>query len=110
MCIRDRIRPERLLREIGEAEFVRRHQAGLNTLAAFERSPHADDWRELMRLFMVRRTRSFIQNNYARTAEDGRKYLPMSDGARSYFPTRRPRTVGFDLDSETSQYLSLIHL
>lgn len=101
------IRPERLLREIGEAEFVRRHQAGLNTLAAFEKSPHADDWRELMRLFMVRRTRSFIQNNYARTAEDGRKYLPMHDGTRSYFPTRRPRTVGFELDSETSQYAYL---
>ncbi|HHY58356.1 MAG TPA: NgoFVII family restriction endonuclease [Chloroflexi bacterium] len=101
------IRPEQLLREIGEAEFVRRYQAGINTLAAFEKSPHADDWRELMRLFMVRRTRSFIQNHYARTVEDGRKYLPMSDGTRSYFPTRRPRTVSFDLDGETSQYAYL---
>jgi hypothetical protein len=101
------IQPEQLLREIGEAEFVRRHQAGINTLAAFEKSRHADDWRELMRLFMVRRTRSFIQNNYARTAEDGRKYLPMSDGTRSYFPMRRPRTIGFDLDGATSQYAYL---
>ncbi len=101
------IRPEKLLREIGEAEFVRRYQAGINTLAAFEKSPHADDWRELMRLFMVRRTRSFIQNHYARTDGAGRKYLPMNDGARSYFPMRRPRTVGFALNNASSQYAYL---
>ncbi|MBN8509780.1 MAG: DEAD/DEAH box helicase family protein, partial [Burkholderiales bacterium] len=59
------IRPEQLLREIGETEFIRRHQAGLRTLAAFEKSEYADDWRELMRLYMIRRTRSFIKQNYA---------------------------------------------
>jgi len=101
------IRPEHLLRELGEAEFVRRHQAGLNTLAAFAKSTHADDWRELMRLFMVRRTRSFIQNNYARTDGAGRKYLPMSNGTRSYFPLRRPRTLRFDLTGAADQYAYL---
>ncbi len=55
------IRPESLLREIGETEFIRRHQCLVRSLAAFEKSPYADDWRELMRLYMVRRTRSFIQ-------------------------------------------------
>ena len=53
------IRPERLLREIGETEFIRRHQAPVRSLAAFDRSEYADDWRELMRLYLVRRTRSF---------------------------------------------------
>ena len=61
------IRPERLLREIGETEFIRRHQAPVRSLAAFDRSEYADDWRELMRLYLVRRTRSFIQDNYAIT-------------------------------------------
>ena len=42
-------------------------QSPVRSLAAFERSDHADDWRELMRLYMVRRTRSFIQDNYAAT-------------------------------------------
>ena len=51
------IRPEQLLREMGETEFIRRHQAGLRTLAAFEKSAYTDDWRELMRLYMIRRTR-----------------------------------------------------
>ena len=98
------IRPECLLRDIGETEFIRRHQAPVRSLAAFERSDHADDWRELMRLYLVRRTRSFIQDNYASTDPDnGQKYLTFDDGTRSYFPTRVPRTVRFDVDEQYSQ-------
>ena len=95
------VRPERLLREMGETEFLRRHQAPLRSLAAFEKSEHADDWRELMRLYMVRRTRSFVQDNYAATdPADGRRYLTFGDGARSYFPTRAPKTLRFDIDAQ----------
>src|SRR5438105_783729 len=50
------IRPESLLRDIGEVEFQARHQSPLHSLGAFEKSSSADDWRELMRLYMVRRT------------------------------------------------------
>ena len=57
------IRPERLLRDLGETEFIRRHQCPVRSLSAFEKSDYADDWRELMRLYMVRRTRTFIQSN-----------------------------------------------
>ena len=40
-----------------------------------------------MRLYMVRRTRSFIQDNYAETdPANGRKFLTFEDGTRSYFP------------------------
>ena len=86
------IRPERLLREIGETEFIRRHQCSPRSLAAFEKSDYPDDWRELMRLYMVRRTRSFIQDNYAQTdPATGRKYLTFEDGTRSYFPDPRCR-------------------
>ena len=59
----------------------------VSLLDAFEKSGFSDDWRELMRLYLVRRTRSFIKNNYAGTDNsNGRKYLPFSDGTRSYFP------------------------
>ncbi len=93
------IRPERYLRDIGETEFVRRHQASLRSLAAFEHSDYPDDWRELMRLYLVRRTRTFIQENYAETdPESGRKFLTFEDGTRSYFPNRVPRTVMFEID------------
>jgi superfamily II DNA or RNA helicase len=87
------IRPEQLLKEIGEAEFVSRHQCGVRTLAAFEKSEYPDDWRELMRLYMVRRTRNFIKQNYALDDGDGRKYLLMANGNRAHFPNRKPKTV-----------------
>lgn len=95
------IRPDRLLREIGETEFIRRHQAPVRSLAAFDHSEYTDDWRELMRLYLVRRTRSFIQENYAALdPTNGRRYLTFEDGTRSYFPVRVPRTVGFDIDRQ----------
>lgn len=97
------VRPERLLREIGETEFVRKHQCPVRSLAAFEKSEYADDWRELMRLFLVRRTRGFILDNYARTdPKTGQRYLTFGDGARSYFPERLPRTVRFGTDDANS--------
>ena len=104
------VRPERLIRDLTETEFVRRHQCPLRSLAAFEKSEYADDWRELMRLYMVRRTRSFIQDNYAQTdPTNGRRFLTFEDGSRSYFPTRVPRTVAFKLDdaNPSDQYARL---
>jgi helicase-like protein/phospholipase D-like protein len=104
------IRPENLLREIGEVEFSRQHQCGLRTLEAFEKSEHADDWRELMSLFMVRRTRTFIRDNYATLdSHNGRRYLSFADGTRAYFPTRMPKTVRFEIDDDdpSDQYARL---
>src|SRR5262249_1517798 len=104
------IRPERLLKELGETEFLRRHQCPVRSLAAFEKSEYADDWRELMRLYMVRRTRSFIQDNYATVdPTNGRKFLTFEDGTRSYFPTRKPKTVKFKIDERdpSDQYARL---
>lgn len=71
----------------------------MRSLAAFEKSEHADDWRDLMRLYLVRRTRSFIQENYAKPdAARNRKYLEFADGRRSYSSTRVPRTVKFKIN------------
>ncbi len=101
------IRPERLFQDMRETEFIRQHQCSVRSLAAFEHSTHPDDWRELMRLYMVRRTRSFIQDNYA--AYDStrkQKYLTFEDGRRSYFPTRIPKTLKFLVseDDKNDQY------
>ncbi|MCL2829891.1 MAG: phospholipase D-like domain-containing protein [Betaproteobacteria bacterium] len=92
------IRPEQLLSQLGgEHEFIRRHQCGVRTLAAFEKSEIPDDWRELMRLYTVRRTRGFIMQNYARQDEHG-KYLLFPDGTKSYFPRRLPKNLSFGID------------
>ena len=98
------IRPERLLREMGEDAFRAKHQAEPRTLAAFEKSEYPDDWRELMRLFMVRRTRSFIQQHYAHYDEARQRYyLTFEDGTRSYFPVRQPQTLRFALHLQYEQ-------
>jgi SNF2 family DNA or RNA helicase len=100
-------RPEKLLKQIGETEFIRRHQAPLRSIAAFEKSEFADDWRELMRLYLVRRTRSFIKDNYAvKDPRNGRRYLLFEDGSKSFFPVRQPKTVKFEVKGK-SQYSTL---
>jgi superfamily II DNA or RNA helicase len=92
------IRPEKLLAELGgEHEFIRRHQCGVRSLAAFEKSDIPDDWRDLMRLYMVRRTRGFIMQHYAQEDVRG-KYLLFSDGRKSYFPKRLPKNLSFKID------------
>jgi hypothetical protein len=76
----------------------------VRSLAAFEKSDYTDDWRELMRLYMVRRTRSFIQDNYATLdPANGRKFLTFEDGTRSYFPERVPKTVKFKIDDHDAK-------
>lgn len=106
-------RPEKLLKETDERTFEGKYQHSTRCLAAFEKSNYADDWREPMRLYMVRRTRGFIKENYAQTDEQsGRKYLLLENGERTYFPDRIPRTVKFPVDpkSKTDPYARLYSL
>ncbi|MFH7028804.1 MAG: helicase-related protein [Heteroscytonema crispum UTEX LB 1556] len=107
-------RPEALINELGggslgELEFIRKHQCSIKSLAAFEKSQHTDDWRELMKRYMVRRTRSFIKDNYAHTDDTGRKYLEFIDKRRSYFPDRLPRTIKFTLESAENDHYSRLY-
>ena len=105
------IRPDRYIKSLGgDTEFIRRHQSRPRSLPAFEQSYFIDDWRELMRLFLVRRTRSFISDNYAETDPvSGRKFLTFPDGSRSYFPVRIPKTARFAIDDNNprDQYARL---
>ena len=96
------IRPEQYIKALGgEIQFRRKHQSGVRTLPAFEQSEYIDDWRELMRRYLVRRTRSFIMENYAETdPQTKRKFLFFPDGTRSYFPTRVPKTMQFEIDDQ----------
>ena len=108
------LRPEALINElggssIGELEFIRKHQCSVRSLAAFEKSEHPDDWRELMKRYMVRRTRSFIKDNYAQTDETGRKYLEFADGRHSYFPQRLPRSLKFPLEASNTDFYARLY-
>ena len=100
------IRPEKLLREEGETEFIRKHQASPRSIAAFEHSEYAEDWRELMRLYLVRRTRSFIQANYAQKDKRGRKHLVFADGTQAAFPVRVPKTIEVKVGGQYAKLFS----
>ena len=92
------IQPEAYIRSLGGTrEFSKRHAEDLiRSVKAFERSPEEDDWRELMRLFLVRRTRTFIKDNYAPLDPfNNRRYLQFPDGKKSYFPERLARSIKF---------------
>jgi len=92
------IRPEKLISELGgEHEFIRRFQCGVRSLSAFAKSDKPDDWRDLMRLYMVRRTRGFIMQNYAKEDDRG-KYILFENGGKSYFPKRTPKNLTFRID------------
>jgi hypothetical protein len=99
------IRPEHHMRlhGVSEAEFERRHQCKVNSILAIEKSDEFDDWRELIRLYMVRRTRSFIVEHYTQADENGRPYLSGKDGSRSYFPVRKPLSLKFAVDEADPQ-------
>jgi len=106
------ISPENYINNIGgQIQFAAQHtETFIRSIKAFEKSHYADDWRELMRLYLVRRTRSFIKDNYADyDPERDRKYLTFSNGTRSYFPDRLPKKVEFDFDPNNpkDQYAKL---
>ena len=88
------VRPEALIRSlVDQASFLARCQGSPSSLLAFEASDKPDDWRDLMRLFLVRRTRSFIRAQYAQTGANGRQYLVFPNGTTSYFPDRTAKSI-----------------
>jgi len=92
------IRPEQqIAAEGGEQQFaIKYSDVPLGSIRAFEKSYSSDDWRDLMKLYLVRRTRTFIKRHYAKTdRHNGRKYLEMRDGTLNYFPDRIPKTIKF---------------
>lgn len=65
----------------------------VTTLGAFKLSEEPEDWRRLMGEHLVRRTRSFIQRNFAQKNEAGRDYLEFPNGTQWVFPIRDPRPI-----------------
>ena len=61
------ISPEHYIESIGGYhQYAMKHpDTPIRSIKAFEKSEAPDDWRELIRLYMIRRTRTFIKENYA---------------------------------------------
>ncbi len=105
------ISPENYIRSVGGAvEFIASYQYSPNTLLAFEKSTFSEDWQELLKMYMVRRTRTFIKENYATwDAVKKQHYLTFNDGRIEYFPERKPRKIeyAFDPGDKSDIYVKL---
>lgn len=85
------IRPERLIAEIGALDVAKKTGGRLDSLAAFERSEHNEDWQRLLSEYLVRRTRAFLESTYGSpNPETGDVELRFPDGTTFSFPKRIP--------------------
>ena len=98
------LRPERAIAEVGAADFELLCNGLTSTLGAFKRSEHLEDWQALMSQYLVRRTRRFVEENYARQDEQGRRYLEFGTGSRFYFPKRIPKPMERTLTEDDPAY------
>lgn len=94
------IQPDRAIQRLGELDFMQACDGKPQTLQAFRKSEEPEDWRRLMSLFLVRRTRRFIKENYAAMDDAGRPFLTFSDGTRFYFPERVAATIQHELSAD----------
>ena len=96
------IRPERQIMKTGDLEFLRQCDDKPQSLGAFRRSEEPEDYRRLMSLFLVRRTRRFIEKNYGGSGSE------RADGERVSFPRRRPIPLRHEVapDSPTAKMIS----
>ncbi len=107
------IKPDALIQYLSRQEksFIQQFpQTQIRSIAAFEKSEYSEDWQQLMSHYMVRRTRSFIKQNYAKKDDlTGRIYLEFPDGSRSYFPLRIPKTIKFPVKNPQSDIYSRLY-
>ena len=95
---RHRHRPETLLREIGETEFIRRHQCPSDRSRPSRRA-RRDDCASHAALPGTPHPNLHSGKLRGDRPATGRKYLTFPDGTRSYFPTALAATVKFKIDA-----------
>ncbi len=93
------IRPEKFLKEKEDS-----FQGNPSSLKAFEQSSHSEDWQQLMSLFLIRRTRTFIKEYYGNKDDTG-YYLEIK-GKKNYFPNRIAKTVKYSIDKQYRRFFS----
>ena len=95
------VRPEKYIGQCKSDPNRQVHSGPLSSLAAFEKSENIEDWQELMRMFLVRRTRTFIKKHYAEfDQQKKRHYIIFRGGQKNYFPARIPKKVPFEIDEQ----------
>lgn len=90
------VRPEKVIEEIGPTELAKKTNGRLDSLAAFERSEHNEDWQRLLSEFLVRRTRKFLEATYGeKNPKTGEILLKFPNGQTFHFPKRSPEPLKY---------------
>lgn len=88
------VRPETYISGLSPQEqinFEKKVEGHTSSLEAFNQSQEPDDWKRLLSLYLVRRTRKYLLEHYAKTDKNtGEKYFEYRDGTRFHFPDRIP--------------------
>ncbi|MCX6152607.1 MAG: helicase-related protein [Candidatus Kapabacteria bacterium] len=97
------VRPEKFILSLGNVDkFRAKYQCEPNTLKAFLHSEFIEDWQNLMRYVLIRRTRGFIKSISPRD-ESGKPYLEVKNKSKMYFPYRKVDKVEFSLKENDSE-------
>ncbi len=86
------VRPENYIESLTATErimFQEKVTGNVSSLKAFEQSTFVEDWRRLLSLYLVRRTRPYLLENYSKTDSEGKRYFEYRDGTRFHFPKRQ---------------------
>lgn len=86
------IRPENYIEQLTAPELIKFQEkvsGNVSSLKAFEQSKFTEDWRRLLSMYLVRRTRPYLLEHYAKTDSSGKKYFEYRDGTRFHFPERK---------------------
>ncbi len=95
------VRPHRFLKDDGD-----NFEGLVSSLKAFEESPYPEDWQQLMVQFLVRRTRSFIKENYGKKSKNGGYYIETTADGKKFFPERIAKTVSYQVDEQYKRLFS----
>lgn len=91
------LRPESLIEQDGEIEVAKKTGGQLDTLKAFSQSPFNEDWQKLLGIFLIRRTRRFVEENFGEWNDREKTFVMHYPSGEEYrFPKRIPKPLTYE--------------
>ena len=90
------LRPQALIDTVGEIAVADKTNGELDTLSAFRQSSYNEDWQQLLGLFLIRRTRKFVEENFGEWRKSEERFvMKYPDGTEYSFPKRKAQPLTY---------------